>query len=181
MNIFEIFFANRDFDAAVPMAKYMRNKFYFLGIKKPKREALSKEFLKKKKKDKEVDWKFIHTCFDLPDREFQYLGIDYMVVVKDLFIPEDMDKVQKIITTKSWWDSVDAINKVVGHIAMKYPEIKDNTISNWIESDNIWLKRVSIIFQLRYKENTDTEFLSKAILHNAKTDEFFINKAIGWA
>ncbi len=104
-----------------------------------------------------------------------------MVVVKDLFIPEDMDKVQKIITTKSWWDSVDAINKVVGHIAMKYPEIKDNTISNWIESDNIWLKRVSIIFQLRYKENTDTEFLSKAILHNAKTDEFFINKAIGWA
>ena len=44
MNIFEIFFANRDFDAAVPMAKYMRNKFYFLGIKKPKREALSKEF-----------------------------------------------------------------------------------------------------------------------------------------
>lgn len=181
MNIFEIFFANRDFDAAVPMAKYMRNKFYFLGIKKPKREALSKEFLKKKKKDKEVDWKFIHTCFDLPDREFQYLGIDYMVVVKDLFVPEDMDKVQKIITTKSWWDSVDAINKVVGHIAMKYPEIKDNTISNWIESDNIWLKRVSIIFQLRYKENTDTEFLSKAILHNAKTDEFFINKAIGWA
>lgn len=181
MNIFEIFFANRDFDAAVPMAKYMRNKFYFLGIKKPKREALSKEFLKKKKKDKEVDWKFIHTCFDLPDREFQYLGIDYMVVVKDLFIPEDMDKVQKIITTKSWWDSVDDINKVVGHIAMKYPEIKDNTISNWIESDNIWLKRVSIIFQLRYKENTDTEFLSKAILHNAKTDEFFINKAIGWA
>lgn len=181
MNIFEIFFANRDFDVAVPMAKYMRNKFYFLGIKKPKREALSKEFLKKKKKDKEVDWKFIHTCFDLPDREFQYLGIDYMVVVKDLFIPEDMDKVQKIITTKSWWDSVDAINKVVGHIAMKYPEIKDNTISNWIESDNIWLKRVSIIFQLRYKENTDTEFLSKAILHNAKTDEFFINKAIGWA
>ncbi len=181
MNIFEIFFANRDFDAAVPMAKYMRNKFYFLGIKKPKREALSKEFLKKKKKDKEVDWKFIHTCFDLPDREFQYLGIDYMVVVKDLFIPEDMDKVPKIITTKSWWDSVDAINKVVGHIAMKYPEIKDNTISNWIESDNIWLKRVSIIFQLRYKENTDTEFLSKAILHNAKTDAFFINNAIGWA
>ncbi len=163
------------------MAKYMRNKFYFLGIKKSLREKLYLKNFKEKEKDKEVDWKFIHTCFDLPDREFQYLGIDYMVVVKDLFIPEDMDKVQKIITTKSWWDSVDAINKVVGHIAMKYPEIKDNTISNWIESDNIWLKRVSIIFQLRYKENTDTEFLSKAILHNAKTDEFFINKAIGWA
>ena len=36
-------------------------------------------------------------------------------------------------------------------------------------------------FSGRYKEKTDTEFLSKAILYNSQTNEFFINKAIGWA
>ena len=63
---------------------------------------------------------------------------------------------------------------------MKYLELKRHS-DKWIEIDNIWLNRVSIIFQLKYKEKTDTEFLSKAILHNSGTDEFFINKAIGWA
>jgi 3-methyladenine DNA glycosylase AlkD len=92
-----------------------------------------------------------------------------------------METIEKLITTKSWWDSVDAINIVVGHIAMKYPEVKEGILSKWKKSDNIWLNRVSIVFQLKYKEKTDTEFLSKAILHNSKTDEFFINKAIGWA
>ena len=58
---------------------------------------------------------------------------------------------------------------------------KGNYHIKWMESDNIWLNRISIIFQLKYKEKTDTKFLEKAILTNANTDEFFINKAIGWA
>ena len=128
----------------------------------------------------EIDWKFIYKCYEMPEREFQYLAIGYMETVKDLFIPSDMNELEKLITTKSWWDSVDSINSIVGHIAMKYPEVKEDIISQWIISDNIWLKRISIIFQLKYKENTDTEFLSKAISHNSKTNEFFINKAIGW-
>ena len=101
-----------------------------------------------------------------------------MAKVVDLFTPEDMDKIEKLITTKSWWDSVDSINSIVGHIAMKYPEVKETTILKWMESDNIWLNRISIIFQLKYKEKTDTKFLEKAILTNANTDEFFINKAM---
>ena len=117
----------------------------------------------------------------MPEREFQYVAIDYMITVKDKFTPDDMETIEKLILTKSWWDSVDAINIVVGHIAMKYPEVKEGILTKWMKSDNIWLNRVSIIFQLKYKEKTDTEFLSKAILHNSGTDEFFINKAIGWA
>jgi len=159
----------------------MKNKFPFLGLKKPQRISLSKEFLDLKKKDKEVDWDFILKCYDMPEREFQYLAIDYMDKVKNLFKPNDMEKIEKLITTKSWWDTVDYINRIVGYIAMKYPRVKESTIQKWIYSDNIWLKRVSILFQLKYKDKTDTEFLEKAILFNSQTDEFFINKAIGWA
>lgn len=181
MDVIQSFYDNKNEEQAVPMAKYMKNHFPFLGLKTPERRALAKEFFRERKKDKEIDWDFIFKCYELPEREFQYLAIGYMAKVVDLFTPEDMDKIEKLITTKSWWDSVDSINSIVGHIAMKYPEVKETTILKWMESDNIWLNRISIIFQLKYKEKTDTKFLEKAILTNANTDEFFINKAIGWA
>lgn len=181
MDIFQIFYRNKNEENAVPMAKYMKNKFPFIGLKKPERTALSKEFLRLKKKDKEVDWEFIFRCYDMPEREFHYLAIDYMDKVKNLLTPDDIGNIEELITTKSWWDTVDTISKIVGHIAMKYPEIKRDIIQNWICSENIWLKRVSILFQLKYKESTDTEFLCKAIVDNSQTGEFFVNKAIGWA
>jgi len=181
MDIIEVLYRHRNEEQAVPMANYMKNLFPFLGLKKPERQSLTKEFLKEKKKEDKIDWGFIFKCFGMPEREFQYVAIDYMITVKDKFTPDDMETIEKLILTKSWWDSVDAINIVVGHIAMKYPEVKEGILTKWMKSDNIWLNRVSIIFQLKYKEKTDTEFLSKAILHNSGTDEFFINKAIGWA
>lgn len=181
MKIFEEFYNSRNEEQAVPMANYMKNLFPFLGLKKPERVSISKWFIKERKKDAEVDWKFIHQCFEMPEREFQYLAIYYMEKVVDLFTPDDMNNIEQLLITKSWWDSVDAINKIVGHIAMRYPKMKEDTISKWIKSDNIWLNRISIIFQLKYKEKTDTEFLSKAIIYNSQSDEFFKNKAIGWA
>lgn len=181
MDIFQVFYDNRNEEQAEPMAKYMKNLFPFLGFKKPERTKLSKEYLKEKKKEKKIDWDFIFKCYEMPEREFHYLAIDYMRSIKDLFTPDDMENIEKFLTTKSWWDTVDAINIVIGHIVMKYPELKENIILNWSKSDNIWLVRVSIIFQLKYKENTDTDFLSRVILDNSKTGEFFIDKAIGWA
>ena len=179
--IIDLFYNNRNEELAVPMAKYMKNMFPFLGIKTPERKELSKEFMNERKKDTEVDWGFIYECFQLPEREFQYLAISYMDKVKKLFVINDMDKIIELITTKSWWDSVDSISPIVGYICFEHPSIKEDVIDKWIFSENIWLKRVSILFQLKYKEKTDTEILTKAIVNNSNTTEFFINKAIGWA
>lgn len=181
MEIYKILRENRNEEQSIQMSKYMRNRFPFLGLKKPERTALSKEFLKNKGKDMTVDWDFIFKSFDLPEREFHYLAIDYMDRVRDLFKVDDIENIKKIIMTKSWWDSVDAINRTVGYLAMKYPKIKDENLLKWAESENIWLIRISIIFQLKYKEKTDTEFLNYVILKNSNCNEFFINKAIGWA
>lgn len=178
--IIDLFYKNRNEELAVPMAKYMKNNFPFLGIKTPERKELYKEFIDEKK-DTEVDWDFIYKCFELPEREFQYLAITYMNAVKKLFTVDDMERIKGLITYKSWWDSVDSISPIVGYICLEYPHIKEDVIDKWIFSDNIWLKRVSIIFQLKYKEKTDSKFLTKAIINNSDTSEFFINKAIGWA
>ena len=45
----------------------------------------------------------------------------------------------------------------------------------------MWLQRTAIIFQLKYKENTDQELLFNTIRQHCHSKEFFIQKAIGWA
>lgn len=48
-------------------------------------------------------------------------------------------------------------------------------------SDNIWLQRTAILYQLKYGHNTDTERLFNYIKMVADSNEFFIQKAIGWS
>lgn len=166
---------------SAPMAAYMKNQFPFLGLKKPERQEIYKQYVRGWKKSGEIDWEFVWYCWNLPEREFQYLAISYLDALKGLLNTSDLIKLKELIVNKSWWDSVDSIAPLVGHIVLEFPESKDEHISDWIINDNIWLKRVSILFQLKYKEETDTDFLGRAILHNSSTREFFIDKAIGWA
>lgn len=51
----------------------------------------------------------------------------------------------------------------------------------WIENENIWLQRAAILYQLKYQEKTNEERLFRYILRRASSDEFFVQKAIGWA
>jgi 3-methyladenine DNA glycosylase AlkD len=69
---------------------------------------------------------------------------------------------------------------MVGSIILNFPELEKEMVK-WSNDKNIWLKRVSINFQQRYKERTNTKLLEQIILNNFGTEEFFINKAIGWS
>src|SRR5262249_4557327 len=54
-------------------------------------------------------------------------------------------------------------------------------MDGWVESENIWLARVAILHQERYRERTDSEMLFAYCLRRAADREFFVRKAIGWA
>lgn len=181
MDVFKDLYAARNADKAQQMSAYMKNNFRFLGIPTPARRTICKAFLKEHKQDETIDWSFVFTCFEMPEREFQYLGIEYIAMFKKQLVPPDIIHIEKLIQTTSWWDSVDGFIGIVGELVMAYPELKKRTIPNWIESENIWLIRSAINYQLHYKDKTDTVMLAKAILSNCETKEFFINKAIGWA
>jgi 3-methyladenine DNA glycosylase AlkD len=45
----------------------------------------------------------------------------------------------------------------------------------------MWLRRASIICQLKHKGDTDTVLLADACGTNLADTEFFIRKAIGWS
>jgi 3-methyladenine DNA glycosylase AlkD len=51
----------------------------------------------------------------------------------------------------------------------------------WAESDDLWLRRSSIISQLTFAERTDTALLLECIEPNLADRSFWIRKAIGWA
>ena len=61
-----------------------------------------------------------------------------------------------------------------------YPEQRQIYVKNWLASGNFWLQRSAILFQLKYKDQVDTEMLSHVITSLLGSKEFFINKAIGW-
>ena len=176
------FYANRDPQRAVGMAAYTTNQFSFLGISRPDRSQLQKDFIKRARRDRKIDWQDIYRLWDLPEREFQYLALDYLVALKGHLQPADIYNLQTLILLKSWWDTVDKLAAIpVGSICLKHPEVVQNCLLPWADSDNIWLARTAILYQLKFKSNTDTDVLSSIIEQNSNSKEFFINKAIGWS
>ena len=172
---------NTDQTQAVKMAAYMKDNFPFIGIPKPKRALLQNDFIKQAKKQKLIDWNVIFELWDLPEREFQYLAVDYLLALKGSLQKTDIENIKTLIINKSWWDTIDSLaGNITGDICVKHPELIETHILKWSESDNIWLVRTAILFQLKYKEKTNTELLSLIINKNSNTKEFFINKAIGW-
>lgn len=165
---------------AIAMSKYMRDKFEFYGIQTPKRKEIYKEFIQNEKKSKEVDWEFLDKCYKDNHREFQYLVYDYLLAMKQYVSYDDIVKIKKYIVNKSWWDTIDFLCKVIGNIELRDLRAKELMIK-WSKEDNIWIKRSAIEHQLSLKEKTDTELLKTIIVNNFNSDEFFINKAIGWA
>ena len=181
MNIIDTFIQHKNPNNAAPMKAYMKNKFEFLGIKTPLRRELEKPFFKKLDKNSPIDREFVKSLWKEEYREFQYLGVDYLIKEKKKLQQDDIHFIKELIINKSWWDTIDLIaSHLVGEICQKYPELIDEYILKWSQDKNIWLRRTAILFQLKYKENTNTEVLEKVILNNNKDNEFFIDKAIGW-
>ena len=178
--LFVEFEKNADAERARSMSAYMRDQFQYLGISTPLRRNISKKFLVAAKKLKVVDWEFVHLCWDKPYREYQYLAVDYLDTVKVTLTPADVTKIKEIAVLKSWWDTIDGLDRIIGYIALKFPEV-NATLLEWSLDQNKWLRRIAIDHQLLRKDKTDTELLARIIENNFDTDEFFINKAIGWS
>lgn len=178
--LFSLLEQNKDEERAVQMSAYMRDQFSFLGISSPKRRELSRQFLKEARKKKKVDWDFINECWEKDEREFQYLAIDYLKRMEKFLTADDVPKIKQLALKKSWWDTIDALDKIIGNIALSYPEVTE-TLLRWSVDENIWIRRIAINHQRGRKEKTDADLLEKIIVNNLGQTEFFINKAIGWS
>ena len=166
-------------ERAAPMAAYMKHSFDYLSIAKPQLAKICQPFFKNAVAE-EVDWRFIDQCWASPWREMQYAALEYLKRVQAQLTPQDVPRLQRLITTQSWWDTADFLDRIVGGIALRHPEV-NAVLLDWSQSDNIWLRRVAIDHQLLRKAQTDTALLERILCNNLGQSAFFINKAIGWA
>jgi 3-methyladenine DNA glycosylase AlkD len=161
--------------------KYLLHQFQFFGIKAPVWRSIVKKHFKNGVPPFDEVEAIVHQCFEHPMREMQYTGIELLAQYKKHWKKEVIQLIEYIITTKSWWDSVDHCTTELSSVYFKqFPVQKEKITTRWNQSHNIWLQRSSILFQLKYRQETNTQLLSKHILHLSSSKEFFVQKAIGW-
>lgn len=143
-------------ERAASMAAYMKHRFDYLGIAKPQLAKIGKPFFKNAAAQP-VDWPFIQHCWASPWREMQYAALEYLKKVQAQLTPQDVPRLQRLITTQSWWDTADFLDRIVGGIALRHPEV-NAVLLDWSQSDNIWLRRVAIDHQLLRKAQTANRY-----------------------
>ena len=183
INILETEFEkNANPEIALGQKAYMKNKFEFYGIKTPIRRKIQKPFLVNEYLPPIIELEtIIKTLWKKPEREYQYFSQELAYKYVKQFKRKDIALFEFMIVRKSWWDTIDFIApKLVGKYFKIYPEQRNTFVKKWIASNNIWLQRTSILFQLNYKSDLDKDFLAYVINSLLGSKEFFINKAIGW-
>lgn len=172
----------RDESRAMAMARYMRHRSVFLGIPSGPRRAAQREALAGASKPGARDLAAaLEALWSLPEREYQYAGCDLAARWVRVCGPDLLPAIEKLITTKSWWDTVDALAaRSVGPLLAAHESLRPRPDA-WIGSDDMWLRRTALIYQLGYRGQTDRDRLGRYCLARANEREFFIRKAIGWA
>lgn len=180
----QAFEAKQDFSYGQKQSDYLKNNFPCYGIPTQARREILKNCVAEYSEDIKDNFRTI--CWELyqfPHREMHHAAIDiFLKEIKKNFQINDIFLIEKLIITNSWWDSVDTLAKyAVGGYLTKFPEKKYAIIDQFSNSENMWLNRTAIIFQLGYKAKTDFDLLISECEKHKHSNEFFIQKAIGWA
>jgi len=163
---------------APAMGAYMRDQFPFLGIATPaRREALRPAILDFKGASSAELLGVASELWQLPEREYQYAALDLMAAHWKQFDSADLPALQAFVLSKSWWDSVDGLAGIIGDVL----RFEHHEMDSALKHDNFWMRRIALLHQLGWRGKTDEMRLFRYSLALGHENEFFIQKAIGWA
>jgi 3-methyladenine DNA glycosylase AlkD len=161
---------------------YMRHLFPFIGLLTPLRKTLQKPLFKTSAIHDERHLKrILIDLWDKEQREFQYAALDLAASFRKLASSLTLEVYERMIRQKSWWDTVDDIAaNLVGPLVSDHPNLLE-VMDQWIQDENLWIRRTALIFQLKWKKQTDARRLFSYCSQLMHERDFFIRKAIGWA
>lgn len=178
-----VFEASRNNDYASGMKSYMKGQFDYYGIQ----TAVRREILRNHTKTfglpgQDEFTTIIREAWDWRERELQYCALElfdkYLKKHDEVLI----ELLEHMVISKSWWDTVDGVASwLIGTTFRRHPDLIVPNTRRWMDSGNIWLQRCCLIFQLKYKEETDTDLLFSYIEELSGNKTFWIRKAIGWS
>lgn len=180
-----VFMSKRDPTRRIQMEAYLRNQFSFYGVMSGPRKEILKQIKQDFLQGMNAHEKrlLVVRLWEDEYRESQLLALEWMMQwnPKD-YLESDLPFFEDLILQKSWWDTVDGIApNLIGKYAKRFPENMKEVWNVWENHPSFWIRRSCLIFQLRYRQETDLALLQHFI-HSFKSDqEFFIQKAIGWS
>lgn len=171
-----------DSDNRTYMQAYMKDKFLFWGVKSPERKLIFQDIWRVVKQlSIEETMGLVSDLWAQPEREAQYIAMDILHKIYKKLDVHHLGLIEGLILNKSWWDTVDFLAaRVTGHILSLDENLKQRKVEEWLSSDDLWLKRTALLFQMFYKNKTDFELLKHIIEVLKVEDNFFIRKGIGW-
>jgi 3-methyladenine DNA glycosylase AlkD len=167
---------------AVAAARYMRDQFPFLGLTADQVTRLGRVALAGLAPPTEASLAAVASaCWERPEREYQYFACGYLRRNVRVASATLLPTLHTLITTKSWWDTVDTLAAhTVGPLVAANPALV-STMDEWVIDPHLWLVRTALLYQLTYKQRTDADRLFRYCTLQAGHPDFFIRKAIGWA
>lgn len=167
-----------DAERAPAMRAYMREQFPFLGIATPARRNTLKPLLNSLKGAPAGELLDLASeLWALPEREYQYAAIDLLASHWKQLDMADLPALQAMVLRKSWWDSVDGMAGVIGDVL----RFEHDGMDQALKHENFWMRRIALLHQLGWRGKTDEARLFEYSLSLGQENEFFIQKAIGWA
>lgn len=168
---------------AVPMKAYMLGQFEFLGIRAgPRRNTL--KALPKFTGTADELLALAQALWRLPEREFRYAAIDLLAKHHKRLDVSTLPRILQLVQIDPWWDTVDGLAGVVGDMVLQaqasQPDVQRHMDACVVHS-HLWVRRVAMLHQLGWRDQTDQERLFRYALALAPEQDFFIRKAIGWA
>ena len=167
---------------AAPMAAYLHDRFPFLGVGAQERRARQRTALAGLPTPTGGDvLAAAELAWAEAPRELQYAACDLLRRHVGLLEPADLPRLRALITSKSWWDTVDPLAAhVVGRLVHAHRELADE-LDRWAATDDEWQIRTALLHQLTWRGDTDVARLLRLCRDHAADDRPFVRKAIGWA
>ncbi|MFG6149093.1 DNA alkylation repair protein [Halobacillus sp. B23F22_1] len=182
-SIVTAFQANRNEDQRFRMEQYMKNKFSFYGIKTPERKKIIKEVMALFPERSYAETvEVVELLYKEEERECHYAALTLLNSYRRSTPISSIGIYKELISQHSWWDTVDMISsQLCGNYFTSHSQYLHPLTIRWSRSSNLWVRRASLLFQLKSKEHTDEELLFQTIRELKHEKEFFIEKAIGWS
>lgn len=179
----ELLGAQADPAKAIPMAAYMKTDMPFYGVQSRGVSAVTAHVTKQFPPIDHAEYEAaVRALWRLPHREEKHVAIRYARRFGGFITADSLDLYRSLIVEGAWWDFVDDIAaNLIGRTLLDYRAEVSPIVETWITDEDMWLRRTSIICQLRHKAATDRDLLCRACIANMPDTEFFIRKAIGWA
>lgn len=184
--VLEALRAHADPARAPKMQSYMKSSMPYLGVAAKPLEAVLKPIFAAAELLSATAWRdaVLEMWRTAEYREQRYAAMQ-LTGLRKYRAYQDLDALpmyRELIETGAWWDYVDVIaSHRIGGILVSHEKPMQKTMLAWSRLDDHWLRRASIVCQLRRKAETDLELLYACIEPSIAEKDFFLRKAIGWA